>query len=430
MRDYARDPISFLTSAAQAYGDVFRLSPRSYFLSHPEHIARVLADPDSTFARTTKDRWQFRALVLFQQGMLNAEGESWRHQRASAQPAFHHDRVGRYVGAMVRHADAAQESWRDGAVLDVRTEMSHLALGIAGETLFGSNMGPVSAEVGEVLDALMDLAAKPYRLPRFIPTAANRRLRRAEHRLDEILYGMVHARLAAGETRDDLLGLMVSSAGGGPRAARTLRDQVGAILFAGHETTANSLSWALHLLATHPAAADRVAENVGSALGDRAPTPEDLPRMESVSRAVDEVLRLYPPIWVMSRYVARDCDLGGYRLPRGSRVAFSPYLVHRDPRFHADAGTFDPDRWADGQAPRLPKLAYFPCGGGQHHCLGRSFAMVEMAVVLSRLLARWRFLPISDSPPAMQTSITLRPVGLKLRVAARPPRSPSPSACR
>ena len=190
---------------------------------------------------------------------------------------------------------------------------------------------------------------------------------------------------------------------------RQLRDEILTFLLAGHETTAVSLSWTWYLLSQHPAVEQKLGEELSHVLGGRMPQLEDLPRLPYTDKVVKESMRLYPPAWSLARTVAKEVEVDGYRLPVGSNVVMSPWILHRDPRFFEQPEEFNPDRWTAEAVQRLPKFAYFPFGGGPRLCIGASFAVMEANLLLAAIARRFRLRLVPGHPVATLPSITLRP---------------------
>ena len=199
-----------------------------------------------------------------------------------------------------------------------------------------------------------------------------------------------------------------------------LRDEVMTLFLAGHETTANALSWTLFLLSRHPEVDARLAAEIEVTLGGRAPVLGDLPKLPYVEQVVTEAMRLYPPVWLMSREVLEPFELRDVPFPKGTQIWMSQWVLHRDPRYFQDPEAFRPERWADGLAKRLPKFAYFPFGGGPRLCIGNAFAMMEATLLLAVLVQRLRFQLSPRARVVPFPSVTLRPrYGLEMRVSAR-----------
>jgi cytochrome P450 len=257
-----------------------------------------------------------------------------------------------------------------------------------------------------------------------LPLPSTRRLQRATARLDALIYQMIAERRASGEDRGDLLSMLLLAedpeGDGGGMSDRQVRDEALTIFLAGHETTANALSWAFYLLSQHPQVADRLGAELDVALGGRAPTVADLPNLRYAEMVFAETLRLYPPAWVIGRRAVSPFEAGGYQLPAGSIALASQWVIHHDPRYFPDPYRFDPERWLPEPRAARPKFSYFPFGGGPRACIGEPFAWMEGTLLLASLARRWRPALLPGHPVALQPSITLRPRhGLRMSLMPR-----------
>lgn len=430
----ARRPLPTVEALVARHGDVvrFRTLGRTFvLLAHPEHARELLVAQQKRFARG----YAHRGLKLFLgEGLLTSEGEVHRRRRRMAQPAFHRERVAGYARAMVRLAEAWDARWRGrpdaGAPIDLAAEMMALTLGIAGETLFGADVGPLAGEVAEALGhalraaPLAFLPGGKYLLQLPVPLA--RRFRLARARLDRIVFGMIAERRAAvarGEAADrgDLLSMLLEArdeeGGGGALADDELRDEAMTIFLAGHETTAAALGWTWHALATHPEAQARLHAELDAVLGAgaarRAPSADDLPALPYTRAVVAESMRLYPPAYAVGRLCVEPTTIGGYAIEPGWGVIASQWIVQRDARWWPEPRAFRPERWLDAEAAaERPRFAYFPFGGGTRICIGEQFAWTEAILVLATLASRWDVRPAPARPaPEPRGSVTLRPAG-------------------
>jgi cytochrome P450 len=315
--------------------------------------------------------------------------------------------------------------------------MMRLTLAIAGRTLFDVDVERDSREIAEALDLSLRMfgyTMLPFGyLMEHVPLGWVRDLRRARARMDLIIYRLIAERRATGTDHGDLLSMLVAARDEGDGTAEgdgsgmtdhQLRDEVVTLLMAGHETTANALTWALHLLSENPEAERALHAEVDAVLGRRAPTMDDLPRLRYARAVIAESLRLRPPAWIVERLALEDFEAGGYVIGRGALVLASQYLVHRDPRWWPEAERFLPERWLDDDAnqgaPRpndaaagasRPKMAYFPFGGGTRICIGEQFAWMEGTLVLATIARRWRLRYAGQRAPEPEPLITLRPKG-------------------
>ncbi|HEX8853065.1 MAG TPA: cytochrome P450, partial [Pyrinomonadaceae bacterium] len=363
---FRRDPLAFLLRAARDYGDIthFRLGPqRAFFLNHPDYVRDVFVTHQDYFH---KGRALQRAKRLLGEGLLTSEGEHHRRQRRLAQPAFHRQRLPAYARVMVEYAARTSDAWRDGETLDISQEMMRLTLAIVGKTLFDADVEEEAGEVGRALNEVMELfnyMLIPYsELLERLPLPHVRRFSRARATLDAIIYRIIDERRASREDHGDLLSMLLlaeDEEGSGRMSDEQVRDEAMTLFLAGHETTANLLTWTWYLLAEHREVERRLHEELDAVLaGGRLPTPEDLPRLRYTEMLVAEVMRLYPPAWAVGRLAIRDYEVGGYVIPKGSLVLLSQYVMHRDARFFPDPERFDPERWTPEAKESRPQYAY------------------------------------------------------------------------
>lgn len=427
---FRRDPLALLTRLAREYGDVTRFSAATqtiYFLNHPDHIKDVLV---THHARFMKGRALQRAKRLLGEGLLTSEGDFWRRQRRLAQPAFHRQRIRSYAETMVEYAVQTSARWRDGRELDISSEMTRLTLAVVGKTLFDANVESDADEVGAALTDVMSLFG--YLMLPFsevlerLPLPPRRRFERARARLDAVLYRIIEERRAGGEDRGDLLSTLLHAVDEeGDRTGMTdeqLRDEAMTIFLAGHETTANALTWTWFLLSQNTEAEERLHAELDEVLaGGRAPTFEDVPRLRYTEMVVAESMRLYPPAWAVGRLALEDHEVGGYSIPRGALVLVSPYVMHRDPRFYPDPLRFDPERFTPEAKAARPQFSYFPFGGGPRRCIGEGFAWTEAVLILATLARRWRLRLLPGRAVNPRPRITLRPDkgGVPMRLEER-----------
>ena len=425
LREYARDPLGYLSDRAREYGDVVGLrfmGQNLYLLSDPDLIEYVLIENNRNF---TKTRILKRNRRLLGEGLLTSEGEFWRRQRRLAQPAFHRKSVAAYGEVMVTYAKRSLEAWRNGQTIDVHEEMMHLTLEIVAKCLFDADLGARATDVGKAMKVALENFSSQRRLvriPRGVPTPHNIRFEMAARSLDEIIGAIIEGRRKSGEYRGDLLSMLVlaEDEDGERMTDKQLRDEMMTLFLAGHETTANALSWTFWLLSLSLNAEAKLAEELERVLGDRTPTMSDLSDLPYVERVVKESMRLYPPAWVVGREAIAECEIGGYRMPAGTTALMSQWVMHRDPRYHENPERFDPDRWTAEYAKALPRFAYFPFGGGPRQCIGAGFAMTEACLLLATLAQRFRM----DLAPGQRVepyaSITLRPKeGIRMSLVER-----------
>ena len=424
-RRMVRDPLGYLGDVVTRYGPVVSFPmPRTPVLlvNAPGAARRVLVDNARGYGKRTV---QYDTLALVTgQGLLVSDPPVWMAHRRMVQPAFHRDglsAVGRHTVLAARRAAFRWADVPDGEVVDVDDAMMRTSLEVVGSALFstdlsGDTAGRIVEAVLTALDRVVVRARSPWLPPPTVPTPGNLRLRRALRTIDDEVAAMVASRPAE-SPGDDVLGMLLRArdSGAGLDDA-AVRDEVVTLLVAGHETVASSLTWTLHLLAHHPDAQERLADEVGALADD--PGTDDLPRLTWTRAVVDEALRLFPPAWVVTRRALVADELCGFAVPAGSLVLVSPYTVQRDPAVWPDPERFDPTRFLETTPARG---TYLPFGAGPRLCIGRDFALVESVLVLAVLARRFAVEPAPGPPPRVDALVTLRPRGgLPLRLRRRP----------
>jgi cytochrome P450 len=422
-----RDPLAFFTNLARTYGDIvsYRMGgEQMFFVNDPQHIKDILVTHNRSFM---KGRGLQRAKRLLGEGLLTSEGAVHLRQRRLMQPAFHRESVAGYGQTMVAYAERMRDGWVDGRTLDIAAEMNRLTLSVVGKTLFDADVESQAVEVGEALTGVMDtfwMMMLPFAdaIER-LPVPKLRRARMARVRLDQIIYRMIADRRASGRDHGDLLSMLLEAQDeddGGVMTDQQVRDEAMTIFLAGHETTANALTWLWYLVAGAPEVESRLHEEIDRVLQGRRPTFADVGALPYVERVVTETMRLYPPAWIIGRRALVDYPIGSYVMPARSIIILSPYVLQRDSRYYAEPERFDPDRWTPEFRARLPKFAYFPFGGGPRQCIGESFAWMELVLVTATIAQRWKLRLVPGHPVAPQPLVTLRTKhGMRMTVAAR-----------
>lgn len=424
----ARDVLGYFQHVVRTQGDVTRVSAGDYELylvAHPRDIEFVHVQTGRLFDKGLDGD---RVLgPLLGNGLLSSEGDFWLRQRRLAQPAFHRGRVEGYAATMVEFAQQARRAWRGGEVRDVHADMMRLTLDIVTKTLFNAAPGGAATRT---ISVAVDTVLREYDqllhgLPRFLPPLGRRSFARATSAIADLdrAIGEVIAGRRDGQAHDegDLLSMLLAARDddGSPMSSTQLVDEVKTLISAGHETTANTLSWALLLLATHPRAESRLHAELDEVLMGAPPSLAALGRLPYLSAVIKETLRLYPPAWAVRRTPRRPWEVGGYTVPAGTQILMSQYVTHRDPRFWTDPADFCPERWLAPDFERsLPRYAYFPFGGGPRVCIGQAFAQMEAALLLATFAPGFRLRPAA--PVSLEPSITLRPRrGLHMRLHPR-----------
>ena len=425
LRGLRSDPIGLLEHAA-AIGDVVALAtPRfpTFVVNHPDLVWDVLATGNHDFM---KGPTMQAAKRLLGESLLTSEGDVHRTRRRSIQPIFHHERIAGYAADMVTLADRAAERWTGAEWVAMQQEMARLTLAIVGRTLFDTDIEAEDAR--EVGRALTDVLAQFNRvfspflpITERLPLPSTRRFARAREVFDRTIYSMIERRRAGGANGTDLLShLLRVSDDGAAMTDVQVRDEAITLFLAGHETTSNALTWTWYLLSQHPDAESALHAEIDAVLGRRAPTVADVPSLPVTRAILSESMRLYPPAWAMGRRALVDHRVGPYVLPRGSVIVVSPWLLHHDERWWADAGVFGLERWTDAAIAARPRHAFLPFGGGPRMCIGEGFAWMEAELLVATIARRWRFELDPSQEIALQPVVTLRPrFGMRMRAVAR-----------
>lgn len=419
-----RDPLGYLADTWREHGDIVQFPiprPPSYLVTDPTAVRRVLVENARNYGKATL---QYRALSLVTgEGLLTADGERWRRQRRLVQPSFHHQAITGVATHVATSGDALIARWRAAeGVVDADQGLMEAALEIVGHALFGEDLaGDADALTAATLDALEVVVARarvPISPPSWIPTPGNRRLRRANGILDATAAAMVERRAGADATGDgaDMLDLLLATTDedGDRLSSQEVRDEIVTFIVAGHETVASALAWAMALLADRPDWQERIAIEAASAGTDAS----SLPALVETRAVVDEVLRLLPPAWLITRQALGEDELAGCTVPAGSLVIMSPSLVHRHPRAWSDPEAFAPERFLAGG---IDRTAFIPFGAGPRLCIGRDFAYLEAVLLLARIAQALRWTrPAGLRAPTPSPLVTIRPSGgVPILVSAR-----------
>lgn len=423
------DPLTAFPRWRNEVGDVARMrlgAVTVHLVSHPREIKQILQERHREFIKPLQGRENMAKLLG--NGLLVSEGNFWLRQRRIAQPAFHKRRIGGFAERMVVAADDLADEWalraRDGEPFDLSRDMMRVTLRIVQETLLGAKPSKDADAIGDAVSYLIAEVNRRFRRvlepPQDWPTPANRRF--AQHRavLDEAVGNIIRQR-RAGELGDDLLSMLLEARDeetGEGMDDQQLRDEVMTIFLAGHETTANALSWTFYLLGKHPEVARRLHVELDEVLGGRVPSGEDYRALPYTKMVFQEAMRLYPPAWIMARAPRQDLELGGYHMPAQSRIFISPWVTHRHPGLWTDPLGFDPERFRDPS--KIDPFAYFPFGGGRRFCIGQGFAMMEGVLLLATLARRFHLELVPGHDVVPEAMVTLRPSpGVRVLAKAR-----------
>ncbi len=406
-REEIRNPLRFFLWLTRTYGDIvqYRSSVEpAYLINHPDFIRHVLQSNGHNYNKDTfLNKYMLESLTG--QGLLTSENPLWREQRRLIQPAFHRHSLPRFAALMqaatTRALARLEAAAGTGQPVDIANEMMRLTLDIVTQALFGYDISDKADAIGEAMN-IMTTIGKPR----------HRKVREAIDLMDHIVFAIIDDRRQQPEqARDDLLAMLIDARydDGSAMPDRQIRDESMSLLVAGHETTANTLSWTWYLLDQNPAVLDQLEAEIDDVLGGRAPRVEDFPRLVYTDRVIQEAMRLYPSAWSISRRALGDDEIGGYFIPAGAIVAMSPYTMHRHPAFWDEPERFDPNRFTPEQVAARPRFAYFPFGGGVRQCIGNYFALMESMIIIPSIAGRYRLHRVSVEPVEEHALVTLRP---------------------
>lgn len=421
-----RDILRGLERMAQEGGDVvnYQVGPWDYwFFVHPDAVRDVLVARDTQMIKGPALR---RTEDTLGKGLLTSEGELHKKQRRLIQPDLHPQRVATYADSMTRFAAETAKSWHEGQVIDLHAEMMQLTLRIVAKTLFDADMGEEVHAIGHAMDISVGMftrAMTPWGpLLDKLPLPSNFRFKRAWRKLTDTIDRFIRDHRAKGATSDDLLARLLHATDvegdGTGMNDRQLRDEAITLFTAGHETTANALTFTLYLVSQHPEVRRQLDAELESVLAGRSARFEDVENLPYTRAVLAEGMRLYPPAWALARESVEPCVIAGVDVPKGAVVLVSQWITHRDPRWWSDPDRFDPSRFDPSTRSTRPRWSYFPFGGGSRQCVGESFAWMEAILVLATLLQNWEMEYLDTEPPKLKALITLRParpVRIRLR---------------
>nr|BFE84788.1 cytochrome P450 [Planobispora longispora] len=418
------DRLGMLTTANARYGDAVKLTigPKSlYYFNHPDHAKHVLADNSGNYH---KGLGLAEARQAIGDGLLTSEGELWRRQRKTVQPVFQNRRLARQADAIGLEAAKLVDRLRahgPGEPVDMAEEMTGLTLGVLGRTVLDADLDAFTS-IGHSFEALQDQAmfdmVSLNKVPAWLPLPKRVRFRRALKDLHRVADSLVAQRLSGydGDGDDAVSRIIAASREDG---LGRIREELVTLLLAGHETTASTLSWAFHLIDGHPRVRERLHAEAVTVLGDRLPVYEDLHQLRYTAMVVEEVMRLYPPVWALPRRALADDEVGGYHVPAGADVMISPYTLHRHPRFWEEPDRFVPERFDPGAPANRPRYAYIPFGAGPRFCVGNHLGMMEAVFVIAMVSRDLRLtaVPGRRAVPEPMLSLRIRG-GLPMTVSA------------
>ncbi|MGK4580597.1 cytochrome P450 [Kitasatospora sp. HPMI-4] len=423
-----RDPMEFFT-VARELGPVvgIRLGPRTaYLVTAPDLVREMLVGGYREFDKGGSYFDAVRSLAG--NGLATCSAQDHMRQRPLMQPAFHSSVLPSYTEVMGACVEEVTGEWRPGGTLELDEEMRRLTSLVATRTLMTSEEGAqAAADVARALPLLLPALHRRVLIPvnwvHRLPTPGNRRFERTQAGLRASVDQVIAQYRRSGVDQGDLLSLIMAARSEGDGTGLSdaeIHDQIMSVLLAGIETTASLLSWTFHLLSRHPDVRKKLVAEVGEVLdGGRTATYRDLTQLRYCKRVLTESMRLYPPGALLSRVTTKDVELAGTPIPAGSDVLFCTYSLHRDPQVFAESEVFDPDRWLPERVTPAQRKGFFPLGAGRRKCIGDSFGLIEAAIALATITARWHFRPVDTRPVRPVLRTTLMPSSLRMTVERR-----------
>ncbi len=426
------NPLDFFMESAETYGEVVHLdfgSNYAFLLSNPDHIKWVLQDNNRNYIKSNTLEI---AREVLGKGLATNEGEDWLSQRRLIQPAFHHAHIEKLSVIMRDSAESWLPRWRPNTVVNVAEETYQLAADIVFKAMFSidvlDNIDELLAAWDTVLTTFNNKSFAMWRIPMSWSTPANLRYKKAFALLNDSVHQIIRKRRELMEQDNDaessdLLAMLLQAQDaetGVGMSDQQLRDEVMTMFLAGHDTTANAVTFALDLLARHPDKLAKLRTEWDDCLDGRTPTFADIPKLTYTRMVIDETLRLFPPAWLIFRAPIEDDQIGDYKLGGGNMVMISPHVLHRSPKHWDTPEAFRPERFAPERKQAISDFVYFPFGGGPRKCIGFQIALTEMMMVLPMLLQRYDITPISAEPLKLNASVTLQAKGkVPMRITAR-----------
>lgn len=433
LRGVQTNPLKVLERAQHEWGDFVHFpvgKAGAIFLNDAAAIRHVLQEENRNYSKWTI---QYNSLSsITGRGLITNDGEHWRKQRKLAQPAFSKQRIDNIASLVVTATEGMLARWehnlqRGEAVVDVDDEMMRVAMEIVSQALFSMDLSREASGIVTAVKVCMDHMV--YRggnilaLPDSVPTRENLRFKRALKELDDTVLHILKQRRALTHKPNDLLQMLLDARYEDTHEAmddKQVRDEIITLIVAGHETVATALMWCFYLLSKHPAEERALVHEIDQRLGQRSPTAPDMHALSYVSYVVQETMRLIPPVWLVTRRAEKADTIQGFDVPEGALIIMSPYVIHRHPGLWDNPEGFDPRRWEPEAVKARPRFAYLPFAGGPHICIGDRFAQLEIALVLSMVLQRFRLDLVPGHPIEMLPLATIRPKhGIRMRLQRR-----------
>lgn len=407
--------LQFLDNLAAKHDEVMSYQSdygRVFFVNHPDDVKSVIGS--ANYVRTPL------LSISLGQGLITSDGAYWHNQRRLAQPMFHAHCMPGFATVVANYMGALLSDWEDSRLcdmpFDIAVQMRYVTMQVIMKAMFSIDLDLKTAEEWDTVFQVVISDTSPFALalfnqPATVSPTRNKVLKQSLGAVNDIVYKLIADRKKLKDQPRDLLTLLVNGEykkQEEPLTDLQIRDEVITMLFAGHETTAIAISWTLHLLGKHPDAMQRVVAEIDHELKGEIPSYQDLPRLSELKKVFEESMRLYPPVWVLTRQAKEEDEIAGYRIPAKALVMVSPYTTQRHPDFWNEPTRFDPERFSDEQSAGRHRTAYIPFLSGRHQCLGKPFALMEGQLMLAMLLQRYSIAPVAGFSVTPDPCATLR----------------------
>jgi len=421
---YERDPLTALLRWSQEYGGVIRYNESVYFLTEPDLIGQVLARTDEDFIVPDTNPLQKNSFSI-------AESVARRRlQRRGQALAFQHSRIEAFAGRVVEITTAAIRHWQGGQRIALFEEMKGIFSRLSLLYLLGEEGIPLTSLVYHFVDTLFAIYNSPFDFPAWLPTPNRRRARTLSEQLRKEISQLIEQRRSGVGAHHDVLSMFTetSALDDHPMTQEVIFELLVLLLFVSAYAPIAALSWTWLLLAQSPEVESRLRKEIDEVLAGRTAQGTDLPHLPYLTGVIKESLRLYPPVWLIGRLAARDCELLGYTCAKGQRFHLCSYVVQRNPQFFPDPQCFLPERWLDGTLlESLPKWSYFPFGGGPHRCLGSVLALTALPLIVATIIQRFRFRLVNATEVRVQPQSLLTPANVSMIIEPCAPLAPTSS---
>ena len=407
LRAYVNDPLAFLKRSRDIYGDIFTFkvaARRLIFINHPDYIKRVLQENHRNYIKSEAYR---KLALLLGEGLFTSDGDYWRSQRRIIQPAFHREQIKTYAQTMHDLSMKMVNTWKENNEIELTSEMTKVTLQIISKSILGIDINNAGQTVEQhlpfALKFMVNRITSPLSAPIWIPTRINQKFKKTKKILDRLIQEIIQYKKE--NLGIDLLSqliLLKDEETGKGMTDDQLRDEVMTLFLAGHETTAMGMTWMLHHILSHNELKKQVLKMVG-----RIKNPWDAAQDYNIQNVINESLRIFAPVWILSREAIGSDKLDDFNIHKGDRIIFSPYLIHRHEGYWDFPEEFIYERFDKEVTHRF---AYFPFGGGPRVCIGQYFALMEMTILLINILKNFPEMKLqSDEEIKYDYSITLRP---------------------